>query len=68
MTTLIIKQDKNDIPTNFETWEDLQDYVLQKLMVKLYPLKDDEINNVFKERVERIRQDFKEDPQSFDNI
>ena len=68
MTTLIINQDRNDIPTNFETWEDLQDYVLKKLMVKMYPVKEDEINSVFKERIERIRRDFKENPQSFDDI
>ncbi len=68
MTTLIINQDKKGIPTEFETWEDLQDYILQKLMVNIYPLKDKDVTNEMRERVETMRQTFKNDPQSFDNI
>jgi|GEM_PF-2811816 len=68
MTTITIKKDISGLPQEFEDWEQLQDFVLDKLRVKISPLQEDEVTDDLLERINKSREKFKKAPETFDNI
>jgi hypothetical protein len=68
MTIITIQNGKKLSKTHFEKWEDLQSFVLEELMVKIYPLEKENINNALVEKVKETQKEFHKYPESFENI
>ena len=68
MTTITLKNNKEEIRTSFESWEELQEYALRQLVVRFYPVRENEISEGLNEKINKARKEFIEDPESFDDI
>ncbi len=68
MTTITLKNNKEKIRTSFESWEELQEYALRQLVVRFYPVKENEISEGLNEKINKVRKEFIENPESFDDI
>ncbi len=65
---ITIDENINGLPERFSTWENLQEYVLAQLQVKISNLDEDEVTPELISKALKARTQLSDDPQYFDNI